>query len=309
MKNLSNLKFIKMDPSLKRSLYKFSRPVVRSVNHVNEFSGILTSILTRERYQEIREEITRYIMTTSYYNPGFDFSFIDECSDVDSFTEIKIVVSINRTISPSLKLNSFRNFLYNTECFRNIKPENESISCMFKSFSDIVKVVFIKTNSIQSGYLYYSFSFSPLLERLSDYLGLSISKNGLYLNVNGELLKQIGLKQSVHPKSIYSRILLSDELHKIFEYLGINLKRYRSGFESYSDVLDLIKESSYYNESIFSEGSTEKLLPIEMITFHMFLLDDLGVNINLDELLKRIKNANKTGNKLLPLIKIDDVEN
>lgn len=290
-----------MDPSMKRTLYKFSRPMIENNTKNSEYNNIIHSNLSKYRYDEIKNEILCYLMQLNFKISLFEFTFIDECLDLDSYNQINIVVSIDRSTNGKIKINSFRDFLYSVGCFRNIKCENESITCLFKSYSDIVKVVFIKTNSSESAYLYYSFGITRFLERIADYLGLTMTKNGLYLNIKGDLIKTFGLKQNVSLNSIYAKILISDRIYDILEHLGIDKNKYKNEFASSDEIYNLIKESSYYKESIF-QNNKEKLDEDEMTTFHLFLLDDLNSNADFVSLLKRIKNANILGAKMSPIL-------
>lgn len=301
-----------MDPSLRRNLYHFTRPIVPMSKQGEKTLKI--SNMTSEKYVDIKMEILYLFMKNNIVSRGFEIDIINHPIDQDIFDSMTFIISIDRrqNLNRTSKHKSFRDFLYNISCFKNIETSGDQINCLFKFNEEYYEIIFIKANSSRSAVLYYSNGIGELVYILSNYLGFTFNKNGLYLNIDGNMMRMLGLNQETYRNATYAKILLTEDDEEIISILGLNSHLYSKNLISKYDLNDWIKSSQYYDDEIFkglridSENSKIigeiKLLDYEQrVSIYIYIFDILDNCLELNELLNKIKYSNNNNIKIFPI--------
>ena len=104
-----------------------------------------------------------------------------------------------------------------------------------------IDFIHVKTLLIESAIVYYSYNdLGNLIGRLAHEMGFSFGPFGL---------RQVQIYRALTHK--YAEIYVSQDMPKVFEFLGLDYGMWTSGFDTLENIFEFVSSSRYFNPDIY----------------------------------------------------------
>jgi hypothetical protein len=146
----------------------------------------------------------------------------------DTFGDIDILV-----VSENLNMREYINSTFNpTEIFHN----GNAWSFDYESIQ--IDLILVESDHFDSNFNYLGFSdISNFIGRIAQGFSLRYGQEGLWV--------------SYYFKDTKHKIMVSKDYPKIYEFLGLDYRRWLKGFETLEEIFIFISESPYFNWRMF----------------------------------------------------------
>lgn len=189
---------------------------------------------TKREFTKVRSELNRVIRRTFARCEVPRFYHTKE-----TFGDIDILVSIDGNESRDIKQYIIDTFSPN-EIFHNG-------NCWSFDFKEIqVDLMFVAEEHFDSNFNYLSFNdLGNFIGRLAHGFGLRYGQEGLWV--------------TYYYKDTKHKIMISKDYPKIYEFLGLDYKRWLNGFETLEEIFEFISESPYFNWQKFQPSELNRI--------------------------------------------------
>lgn len=236
-------------------------------------------VLSYEVLDILRPHFNELHITQAYFNKP-NFGDLDVLVQSDGIT-FNVYEKIQELFSP-------------TEIYKN----SHVYSFDFKGFQ--VDLILVSELNWFTSMHYFSYNdLGNLMGRVANQMGLKYGDYGLAF-------------KHTHNGRGYGDILISQDMPKIFEFLGFDYNRYLDGFEELEDVFEYVVNSKYFTPQLFDYENLDhqnRTRNRKRKTYQAFLdyLEEKRDSLQVDENYKvRKKGTNMTRHELENLKKADE---
>jgi len=216
---------------------------------LNTKFGIKTERKSTSEHLEITKEISK-IIKEMFDIEIFPLPFRNDKKDHGDLDILILEKSENKDIYQKLKKR-----------FTFVVKNKHLYSFLYKNYQ--IDLIFQKPKNWETSKVYYSYDpCGNLIGKLFHKFGLKYGLNGLVYpvrNYSGRFVKDI---------------IISKDNKKIFEFLGLDFERFKSGFNTIEEIFEFIISSKYFNsENFIFENLTniDRKRNKKRNSYHLFL--------------------------------------
>ncbi len=193
---------------------------------------IATKRLEVDEFLLIEKEVVEKLLSkypmakpTKYFSNKKDFGDLD-------------VIIVGEPIVYEAEKAEMTQYIKETFDTKDIFFNTGVVSFEYKDFQ--IDLILVKESELETAHFYFSYNdLNNLVGTFARQLGLSLGFDGLSIFL------------SDYTNNEHSKLVISREPRKIYEFLDLNFERYLEGFNSIEDVFKYVISSRYFTTSIF----------------------------------------------------------
>ena len=215
-------------------------------------AGIESQRLTLEEFERVKSEVHAILDELGIRH--LDVQFIREKKD---FGDIDIIViddcdpetiALNNNLPIKIILDNIDKFGITDELFINNNPVASIL------YEGKYQVDFITVKPEEAAYTQAYLSHNDL----GNLLGRQIKRFNVTHGMDG-----LWYDHYMNDRAHRTRFLLSRDPYEILRILGLDVEKFKNGFDTYEEMFDYVQSSKYFNPEIFKFEKLDRMMLIE----------------------------------------------